>query len=143
MFDSSEFEFADISVSILGANLSGLRGLVYKKTQKKEPVYGQGNQPKAIQKGNKAYEGTLKVLKSDYDLLDAAAVAAGYEDITDVPEKLITMTCVYQRASENMLSTDILIGCGFTDAEDGMNQGDPFKEVSLPFMFLRKNKATV
>ena len=140
MFDSSEFEFADISVSILGANLSGLRGLTYKKSQKKEPVYGQGNQPKAIQKGNKAYDGQLHILKSDYDLLDAAAIAAGYEDITDVPEKLITITCVYQRVSENMLSTDVLVCCAFTDAEDGMKQGDPFKEITLPFIFLRKVK---
>ena len=61
MFDSNEFEFADVKVSILGVELTGLRGLKYKKIQEKEPVYGAGNEPKRIQRGNKRYEGTLQI----------------------------------------------------------------------------------
>lgn len=139
-FDSREFEFADTKVKLLGAQLSGLRGLTYKVTKEKEPVYGQGNKPKAIQSGNKKFEGTLMLLKSDYDALHAAAVAAGYDDITDVPGKLIVITCVYQKPDSVMLSTDSLFGVDFTDVEDGMKQGDKFKEISLPFLFLRKAK---
>ena len=139
-FDSREFEFADVKVALLGANLSGLRGLTYKKKQAKESVYAQGNQPKAIQKGNKEYDGTLMLLKSDYDKLDSAAIAAGYEDITDVPYKDITLTCVYQNKDDAKLSTENLIGVAFTEVEDGMKQGDKFKEISLPFIFLRKTK---
>ena len=141
VFDSRQFEFADISVNMLGVTLSGLRGLTYKKSQEKEGVYGAGNQPQAIQRGNKKYEGQLMLLKSDFDLLDNAAIAAGYEDITDVPYNLISITCVYERIDAGMLSTDFLIGCEFTDAEDGMKQGDKFKEVTLPFIFLRKRKS--
>ncbi len=139
-FDSREYEFADVKVALLGANLSGLRALTYKKKQAKEAVYGQGNQPKAIQKGNKEYDGTLMLLKSDYDKLDAAAIAAGYEDITDVPYKNITLTCVYQNKDDNKLSTDTLLGVSFTEVEDGMKTGDKFKEISLPFIYMRKSK---
>ena len=139
-FDSSEYEYADIKVSVLGASLTGLRGIKYKKKQEKSVVYGQGNQPKSVQRGNKSYEGTLSVLKSDYDLLDAAAVAAGYEDITDVPSKYITSTVVYQKPGETALTVDTLIQMEFTEAEDGMKQGEQFKEVELPFIFLRKKK---
>ena len=139
-FDSREFEYADVSVKLLGVSLTGLRGLIYKTTREKEHLYAQGNRPKAIQRGNKKYDGTLMVLKSDYDSLDAAAVAAGYDDITDVPGHLIVLSCCYQKQDSKQLSTDALVGVEFTDAEDGMKQGEKFKEISLPFLFLRKKK---
>lgn len=141
MFNSKEFEYADVKVQILGAQLSGLRGLKYKKTVEKEHVYGAGSDPKSIQRGNKKYDGTLTVLKSDYDAMHRAAVAAGYEDLTDVPAKDIILTCVYENTPNAMLSTDTLVGVEFTETEDGMKQGDKFTEIALPFLFLKLKKA--
>ena len=140
-FDTREFEYADVKVKMLGAELTGLRGLTYKKSQEKEPVYGAGNKPKAIQRGNKKYEGTLMLLKSDFDLLNKAATTAGYEDITDVPGKDLLMTVVYQKDSDSIIQTDILKTVEFTEYEDGMKQGDKFKEVTLPFICLDITKA--
>lgn len=141
-YDSREYEFADIKVSMLGIELTGLRGLTYKKSQDKELVYAAGNQPKAVQRGNKKYEGTLMLLKSDADTLEAAARAKGYEDITDVPGKLIDITCLYQKSDDSaQLSTDTCQNVEFTEMEDGMKQGDKFKEISLPFVFLRLKKS--
>jgi len=134
-----QYEYADIKVDILGASLTALRGITYKSSQEKEVAYGQGNDGISIQSGNKKKDGQLMVLKSDYDLLDAAAQAAGYEDIVAVPSKYITITIVYQQGT-NPPSTDSLIHVAFTDAEDGMKQGDKMKEVTLPFIFLRKRK---
>lgn len=140
--DSRQYEFADTSVAILGVNLSGLRGLTYKKSQEKELVYGAGNKPQGVQRGNKSYEGTLMLLKSDFDLLNKAARSAGYEDITDVPGNLINITCVYQQeANAAKLTTDTCINCEFTEMEDGMKQADKFKEISLPFLFLKLKQA--
>lgn len=136
-FDTREFEFADTKVSMLGRELTGLRGLTYKKSQEKEPVYGAGNEPRAIQRGNKKYEGSLMLLKSDFDLLNEAAVAAGYEDIVDVPGHLINITCVYQKQGSAKIQTAQIIGVDFTEYEDGMKQADKFKEVSLPFLALK------
>jgi hypothetical protein len=141
-FDSREFEFADIKASVFGTELSGLRGLTYKESQEKEPVYGAGNRPKAIQRGNVKYEGNLSLLKSDYDALNSAAIAAGYNSIVDVPGDQVALTCVYQKDDNKaILSTVTLINVEFTEAEDGMKQGDKFKEVSLPFIFLRIKRA--
>lgn len=134
-FNSKEYEYADIKVMILGRELSGLRGLTYKKNQEKELVYGAGNQARAIQRGNKKYEGTLMVLKSELDDMNAAARIAGYDDITDVPGKLINIVCTYDNGDG--LRTDSMIHAEFTEFEDGMKQGDKMKEVSLPFIFLR------
>ena len=141
-FDSREFEFADVKVAILGVELSGLRGLTYKKSQEKELVYGAGNQPKAVQRGNKKYEGTLMLLKSDFDMLNKAAISAGYEDITDLPGKLININCVYAPDDgTGRLISVALINAEFTEYEDGMKQADKFKEISLPFIFLRKTES--
>lgn len=140
-FDSREFEFADIKMSMLGVESSGLRGLTFKKSQEKELVYAAGNQPKSIQRGNKKNEGELSLLKSDLDIYNKAARAAGYEDITDVPGKFINITCVYQKKDGDGLATDSLINVEFTEFEDGMKQGDKFKEVTLPFIFLRLKQA--
>lgn len=140
-FNSKEFEFADVKVSVLGVELTGLRGLTYKKSQEKSHVYGAGNRPKRIQRGNKKYEGALMMLKSDFDILNSAARNAGYEDITDVPGKAINITCVYEDKANGALSTDALINVEFTESEDGMKQGDQFKEISLPFLFLELKQA--
>jgi hypothetical protein len=136
-FDTREFEFSDTSVFMLGRNLTGLRGLTYKKTQEKEPVYGAGNEARGIQRGNKKYDGSLQLLKSDFDALQTAAVAAGYEDIVDVPGHLIDITCVYQKQGTSTLSTVKITGVEFTEYEDGLKQGDKFKEISLPFLALK------
>lgn len=135
-FDTREFEYADVKVKMLGAELDGLRGLTYKKSQEKEPVYGAGNKPKAIQRGNKKYEGNLMLLKSDFDLLNKAAVSAGYTDITDVPGKLINISVVYQKEGDPLIQTATLFNVEFTEYEDGMKQGDKFKEITLPFICL-------
>lgn len=141
MFNSREFEYADTKVSVLASELSGLRGLTYKISQEKEFVYGQGNTPKSIQRGNKKGEGVLTVLKSDYDLMHLAAVAAGYNNLLEVPGKLINISCVYQKDDASSIATDILLTCEFTEIEDGMKQGDKMKEISLPFMFISHKKA--
>lgn len=135
-FSTAEYQFSDTTVAIMGKTLGGLRGLTFKKTQKKEVVYGQGNEPRAIQRGNKAYEGTLTILKSDFDDMQLAAKAAGYQDIIDVPHKLITLTCVFSKDGLNS-KTHTLIGVEFTEYDDGMKQDDMFKEISLPFIYLR------
>ncbi len=136
-FNSREFEWADVKVVLLGAQLSGLRGLTYKKSQEKELVYAEGPDPKAIQRGNKKYEGTLMVLKSDFDDLTRAALAAGYNDITEVPGSLINISCVYDRGDGTPIQSVNLINVEFTDFEDGMKQGDKFKEISLPLLFTK------
>lgn len=133
-----EYEYADLSVAVFGTVLKGLRGITYKKTQEKELIYGAGNQPKAIQRGNIKLDGTLMCLKSDFDDLNKAALSAGYNDITEVPGKFITITVVYGGTESNaQLQTASLINVEFSEYEDGMKQGDKFKEISMPFLFTK------
>jgi len=136
-FDSREYQWSDTRVFLLGKELRGLRGLTYKKTVEKEPVYAQGSNPNSIQSGNKKYDGTLMLLKSEFDDLNRAAIAAGFSDITEVPAEKINITCVYDRGDGSPMQTASLFTVGFTEYDDGMKQGDKFKEVTMPFIFTR------
>ena len=136
MFNSRECEFADIHVSLLGKELTGLRGITWDYEQEKEPVYGQGNKPKSTQRGLVKLSGSLTVLKSDADELNQVARAAGYKNIVHVPGKLINVTIVYQKDDGDPIKTDRLLGVDFTKFSDGQKSGDKFKEVELPFIFL-------
>jgi hypothetical protein len=144
LVNGQEWEYGDIKVSVLGLNCTGLRGITYKKKQNKEAVGGQGNNPKAVQRGEKSYDGSLTLLKSDVDLLDAAAQDAGFEDLVDVPGNLITITASYQKDGAAVaLNVDVIKNVEFLEAEDGMKKGDMFKEITLPFIALGLTKKRI
>jgi hypothetical protein len=140
-FDSRQYEFADIKVSILGKRLTTFRGLTTKVSQEKELVYGEGNRPISVQRGNKKFEGTLMCLKSDLDDMNAIARAAGYDSLLDVPGRLIDIDTVYEKELDIAFSSKSCINVEFTEIEDGMKQGDKFKEISLPFVYLREKNS--
>ena len=62
MFNSREYEWADVTLLLGGKDITGVRGVKYTIKQEKETVYGKGNEPIAIQKGNKSYEGEITML---------------------------------------------------------------------------------
>ena len=136
LFNSREFEFADVKVSVMGKELSGLRGLEYDYEQEKEYLYAASNKPRSIQHGYIKPGGTLTVLKSDFDAMNKAARAAGYKNIVHVPGKFINITCVYQKDDGDPLKVDTLLNVEFTKMSDGGKSGDKFKDVELPFLFL-------
>jgi len=71
MFDSREYEWADITLVLGGKDITGIRAIKYGEKQEKEPVYGKGNKPRKIQKGNISYDGEISLLQSEYETLVA------------------------------------------------------------------------
>ena len=69
MFNSREYEWADLTFLLGGKDLTGFRGIKYSIKQEKEVVYGKGNMPIAIQKGNKSIEGEITVLQSELETM--------------------------------------------------------------------------
>lgn len=135
-FNSKNYRFADITVSMFGQTLTGFRGIKYKKSQEKEHLYAQGDEPVGVQRGNKAYEGELMMLKSDFDALNIAAKTAGYEDVVDLPG----FPLIVSYSNNTKITTDTLLNVEFKEFEDGMVQGDKFKEISLPIIFTKIKK---
>jgi len=133
-FSTKECAWAQISVTILGRKVVGLRGFEFKKTVEKEHLYAAGDMPIDIQTGNKKFEGNLKLLKFEVDMLNDAASAAAYSDILDVPPDLITITCDYKNDRTNKLRTIIATSVSFTELGRAMEQNAKMSEITLPFL---------
>lgn len=136
MFNSREYEFADITCIVGGKDITGFEGLEYKSDQEKEFLYGKGNEPIAIQKGNKSHSGTLTVTGSEYETLRIN----GGGSILDMQIDIVV--CYGNPAAGDVMITDLLQGVQFTSEPKSYKQGDKSAEFALPFLFLRKKKVS-
>lgn len=118
--------------TIGGRMITRLRSVRYKRTKEKELVYGTGNEPVSIQSGNVAYEGEVGMLRSEYETL----AASGGGSVLDLQTDIV----VSYGNPPDVMVTDKLMGCQFTEEENSMAQGDKNEEITLPFIFLRKVK---
>ncbi len=132
MFNSRQYEWADITVFAGGRDITGIRSVKYSTKQEKELLHGKGNNPLSIQKGNKTNEGEIGLLQSE---LEALEVAAG-GSILDL--ELNVVVTYGNPTSGDMVKTDQLIGVQFTEDPRELKQGDKFMEITVPFIFLEK-----
>lgn len=137
-FDSREYEFADITLIMGGKDITGVRGIKYTVKQEKEAIYGKGNDPIKIQKGNRSYEGEITCLQSELESLIAAS-----DDKSILSLQLDAVVCYGNPSKGDVLITDVLQGIQFTEETIEMKQGDKFAEIKLPFIFLRKKAQVV
>ncbi|MCX4358515.1 MAG: hypothetical protein OSJ22_02610 [Rikenellaceae bacterium] len=132
MFNSRQYEWADITVFAGGRDITGIRSIKYSTKQEKELLHGKGNNPLSIQKGNKTNEGEIGLLQSE---LEALEVAAG-GSILDLE---LNVVVTYGNPSKgDAVKTDQLIGVQFTEDPRELKQGDKFMEITVPFLFLEK-----
>ena len=130
MFNSKEYEWADVTVVMAGRDVTGIRGVSYTSSQEKEALYAKGNKPHGIQRGNKSYEGSIRILQSELDALNAAAGG----DVLDVNFNIIV---AYGNPSRgDVIRTDLLSGVEITSVPKGLNQNDKFMEIELPLVML-------
>ncbi len=132
MFNSKEYAWVNVQVVLFGRIVIGIRGIKYKVSQEKEAVYGMGNKPLGIQSGNKTYEGEIMLLQSELEAIQRAAGVGN--DVCDIPGFDIQVS--YADRVSGIIVNDIVKFAEFTEAEKGMNQGDKFMEISLPFIAL-------
>ena len=135
MFNSREYEWADLTFLLGGKDLTGFRGIKYSVKQEKEVVYGKGNMPIAIQKGNKSIEGEITILQSE---LETMRLQSGTKSILDL--QLDGVVCYGNPANGDVLVTDVVQGIQFTEEPKELKQGDKFMEITLPFIALRVTK---
>lgn len=128
--DTREYEWADVTVVMAGRDVTGIRGVSYTSDQEKEALYAKGNKPHGIQRGNKSYTGSIRLLQSEYEALNAAAGG----DALDVSFNIIVS---YGNPSKgDVISTDLLVGAEITSKPKSMNQNDKFMEIELPLTML-------
>lgn len=87
-------------------------------------------EPLAIQSGNVAFEGEVKMLQSEFRTLSIAmggnVLTGGYTDIV----------VVFAKNTGGIIETHTITGVQFTETELGLEQGDKNMEITLPFMAL-------
>ena len=134
-FNSREYEWSDVAVVMAGRMVTGIRGISYTSSQEKEVLYAKGNKPHSIQRGNKSYSGSIRLLQSELDALEAAARG----DVLDVSFNIIVS--YGNPLKGDVITTDILMGCEITEVPKSINQNDKFMEIELPLIILDiKNK---
>ena len=134
-FNSREYEWSDVAVVMAGRMVTGIRGISYTSSQEKEVLYAKGNKPHSIQRGNKSYSGSIRLLQSELDALEAAARG----DVLDVSFNIIVS--YGNPLKGDVITTDILMGCEITEVPKSINQADKFMEIELPLIILDiKNK---
>lgn len=132
MVNTREFEWSDISLVVAGRDIKGFRGVKYSEKQEKEALYAKGNKAHCIQSGNIAYEGELTLTQSEYETLRLAMGGS-------ILSGSLSMVVAYGNPSKgDVMVTDALSGCEFTEDSTEWKQGDKFQEKSLPFIFLSK-----
>lgn len=130
MFNSRQYEWADITLILGGKDLIGIRAVKYSEKIEREPIYGKGRNPISIQTGNVAFEGEITVLQSEYEAL----VGAGNGSVLG-----LSLDCIVaygNPANGDAMITDRIVGLQFTEAAKEMKQGDKMMEISLPFVAL-------
>jgi hypothetical protein len=132
-FNSKQYAWSNVQVVMLGKPVTGLRGVEYKTSREKEPVYGAGDEPQGIQYGNKKYEGTLTFLQSELEALTRFAKANGFNDITDIDFDVVV---AYVPQTGEPIVTDTIKFASITEIPKSLKQGDKFMEVALPFIAL-------
>lgn len=129
-FNSREYEWADVSVVAAGRMITGIRGVTYTSSQEKEALYGKGNKPHSIQRGNKTFAGSIRLLQSELEALELAAGG----DALDISFNIVV--AYGDPAKGDVITTDLLVGCEITEIPKGLNQNDKFMEIELPLVML-------
>ena len=136
LFSTEECAWSQISVSILGRKLVGMRGFQVDEEVDKEILYAAGQLGIDIQEGNVKNSGNLKLLKFEVDMLNDAAKVAGYKNILRVPHTLISFVISYKKTLTSPMRKVVVTGVGFTSLTNAMEQGAKYTEITLPYLAL-------
>ena len=128
---ATQNSWKNISVVVLGRTIDGITAIKYKRTVKKEHVYGRGNKSQGIVSGNEEITGSITLLQSELEAMVAAAAAGG----RNLSELALDIVHSYENDA-GTITTDIVVGAQFTEYEKAMSQGDTHMKVELPYMAL-------
>lgn len=129
MFDSRQYEWADITLILGGKDITGIRSVKYSEKIEREPLHAKGRYPHSIQSGNVTIEGEIGLLQSELEALTLAGKGSALK------LKGLQATISYGNPSlGDAMITDNIVGIYFTDISKELKQGDKFMEITLPFV---------
>ena len=113
----------------------------YKSVREKEVLYAKGRDGHSIQSGNNAVTGNITFTQSTFEALEVATggniLDAKVDIVVSYGAELNTTS-----VASAVISTEVITAVQFTEYEKGMNQGDKFMEINVPFLALKIRKVT-
>ena len=124
-------EWNDAAIYINGARVADVKGWEFGADTEKEHIFTEGDEPTAIQSGNRKPSGSIKMLSRSVDVLNVAAVAAGGRDINDLEWDFVA---VFQAQGIRGLQTYTVSGCQTSSYKYAMDQNAKEMVMTLPFL---------
>lgn len=129
-YTSDQYSWSEVTIAYGGRILEGVTGVEYSEKQEKDYLYGRGAKPLRILRGNKTYEGKLKIWQSE---LEAMTRDAPNKNILELS---FNVTIAYVPSGGGQTVIDILKGVEISEIPKAINQGDKNQIVELPIIFL-------
>lgn len=130
-FDSKEVEWNDQRIYISGSRVAKAREIKWGVKTAKTHLFAEGDDAISIQSGNREITGTITLLKGAFDILTAAAIAAGGRDITDIQ---FDTQVAYRGQGTRALQTVVVSQMQISEYSAGMSQGQDHMEIVLPYL---------
>lgn len=125
----SVYGWGNISLIMFGSELVGFEGIEWKKSQKKEHIYGVGREPRGVGRGNNEYTGSIDIL---YDELIKIINNSPNGSITDLAP--FSMYVYFSSTSTNPPSKVILSSVEFLENPFKTMQGETHIKMTLPIL---------
>lgn len=134
--NTEECAFKSVTLRVLGYKVKSLQGFSFKELVDKEYLRGSGSAPIDIQYGDESYEGSITLLKYEYDRIVTAAQASGYKSLLHVPPNAVIITSEFKKTKQSIPRVITMTGVAFTEADQSQSQGDKMTPIDLPFLAL-------
>ncbi|TKT89476.1 hypothetical protein [Dyadobacter frigoris] len=129
--NTRDYGWSECEIRLIGTMLTGVEGVSWNVKQAKEAIYGKGNEPQKIKRGNKSYEGSLSVLQDELEQILDVAPDGQIVNLQD-----LDLQIAYEE--NGVIVRYSLIGVEFTEEPHESKQGDLIGRAVLPFLFLRE-----
>lgn len=127
------FDWADISVRLPHGEPMLIQEISYKDSLEVDPIYGKGGMAQGWGRGNHKGEGSMKVLREDFDKFVEWAAGQGRSILQTDP---FAITVNYMD-EDSVLVTDELRRCKiYGDIEAAPSQGSKSIEMTINFLIL-------
>lgn len=133
-FDSTEWAWRDMEMYLNGQRIGKVARMTSKTIRESEHLHGAGDEPFDINPGNKTYGGEMELYGTVIANMNRAAIAAGYDDLTDVPW---TVTVIFKPTATEPQQKLTVPNVRFDEFEDGGSNNDKSFRKVLPYKSLR------
>lgn len=128
---SKQYNWKEYSVAYGGRILEGIQGFETNQKQEKDFLYGRGNEPHEILRGNKSNDGRLKLWQSEVERMIADAPS------NDIFKLRFNLTEAFVPENGGQTVINVYEDMEVTELPRAFNQGDKNMIIELPVIFRR------